>query len=71
MSVDELARESRLIVLEPGDLVVLECPADVTAEAAASVKDRLRERYPSVFADREILVLGGGMTISAIRPSSA
>lgn len=66
--VDDLLTDARILVLQPGDLVVLESPQPMNRAQAEEAKTRLKS-HPAL-ADHDILVLGAGNRLAAVRPAS-
>lgn len=52
----------RRLRLKPGDTIVVELPAGSTQEQAAHLLGGLRHKFP----DNEIVLLAGGVRISAV-----
>lgn len=57
----------QVLRLEPGDIIVLACPQDISAEQAARLKIQLEELAPG----HRPVILSGGATIGAIRRGGA
>lgn len=64
MTADEILAGARVMVLEPGDVLVVECPDFIDKYRADFLKQRIAEYLPG----HECLVLGGGIKLHVARP---
>jgi len=54
-----------LLQLKPGDVLLITHPQHLTAERGASIREQVNEFFPGV----RVLVLSGGVGVSAVRPA--
>jgi hypothetical protein len=70
LAIPEVGSISRLTV-QPGQVIVVECPMRLTEEQATHIYQRLLHELRPIFPQTKILVLSEGITLKVVDQGSA